>query len=217
MANSLFFQRVDRNGRRYGSLALINSKSHASYWLQPKHIGHILGIALASRTVEGRLASKDIDKLLNRVGIECNHVEGKWTGVSLQRYRNIISFLTNEYKEYIDSSIHHNSKSCGLLAISILLQSLWQKSNSKACLLEYLLAYENVTETPILLNEFSDLRNASSTMTKTWLASAFTDDEMTDVAIEKAMRTVFPPSAKDLYHDDAGGNRSGQLIVLSAL
>ena len=44
-ATELYFQRSKQDGRRFGSILPTASLSHASYWMSPSQIGHVLGIA----------------------------------------------------------------------------------------------------------------------------------------------------------------------------
>jgi hypothetical protein len=48
LAKELFFQREDKQtGRRYGPVAIVGSKSQAAYWLNPKAMGRVIGLAIS--------------------------------------------------------------------------------------------------------------------------------------------------------------------------
>ena len=46
LIGSLFYQRRDETGRRYGPISITNSRSQVAYWIRSKHIGYLVGLAL---------------------------------------------------------------------------------------------------------------------------------------------------------------------------
>jgi hypothetical protein len=122
---------------------------------------------------------------LKKNGIECNHVNGKWSGISLQRYRNIIHLLSDD----IQASYHSQPSLWNGFTIPIYLRFIWEKSSSKYDLLSFLIALENTLQKDILLDDYHALRNSHSSVTQSWCQLQFHTDEMTNYDLMTAINS----------------------------
>jgi hypothetical protein len=77
-------------------VTLTKSPSKASFHLkQPHQLANVLGLAMCKAN------DVKIEQDLLRVGIKTNHVHNQWTGVSLHRFKRIISLLTTATEDDI--------------------------------------------------------------------------------------------------------------------
>lgn len=133
LAHELF-----RDGARGSVVRLATSRSRASAYLSPEITGHVigLGISAAPRAV--------IDATLRSVGVRSNRVHDVWTGVSLARFRVLVE-LVREASEQSASSP----------AFPLLLRCVWERAESKACLLRYVLALNS--HSPVLAAKYQGI------------------------------------------------------------
>lgn len=91
-------------------------------------------------------AAGNLDEFLSAIGIECNRVDGEWTGVSLSRYKQLVASLIISTRA--KSALAHEDWS-----FSLLLRFVWEKSKTKHCLLKFAKACDaSATPIPILLS-----------------------------------------------------------------
>jgi len=140
------------------------SGSQAANYLTPAALGHILGLALT------HAPSSKISATLKEIGIKTNKFQNEWTGVSLSRYIEIVQLLKDSIQ--IEWSP----------AIPLLLRLVWEKSRSKQCVLDFLLALHS--HYPILVSGFSENTHGE------WLELRFNSSELSDDAVVSAAKAV---------------------------
>ena len=124
-------------------------------------------------------------------------MRGIWSGVSLQRYRTLISLLAQDYsllyrqKSSSQSYDDRRGKYFVGMTLPLLMQILISKTVTKRCLLEYYLALEASLGTTILREEYNDLREEGSDMQNRWLHSEYGNEELTSALIEDAVHRLF--------------------------
>ena len=101
---------------------LTRSRSAAVSHVTPSAAGTILGLAMRRSPPEAVASC-----LLKHCGIESNRVRGEWTGVSLARYRKLIDLLADGRNG---------------LAVPLFLRFVWERAQSKRCLLDFLVALD---------------------------------------------------------------------------
>jgi hypothetical protein len=161
-ALEFFHQRQDQFGRPFGPLSPTKSKSKAAYWLSPSSLGNFVGMSIPSPEP---LTKLDIDNKLKLLGIDCNYVNGLWTGVSLDRYRRLV-------RTFEQNLLHHDDI-LHQYAIPIALHYLWETVTTKKCLLDYLLGIEQASGLEILHESYADLRIEGSSLREAWLRAKF--------------------------------------------
>ena len=126
LASLLFFQGRDR----YHPIRPIRTKSMAAAYLTAERIGMIVGLTNFHNDVS-KLDDNVMKEQLQRVGInKSNHVDGKWTGVSLARWKELIQLSSKPPCGY-----NHDH----YLTRSMWLYFLWSTVRSKEELLDYML------------------------------------------------------------------------------
>lgn len=113
---------------------------------------------------------------LQSVGIESNYVNQVWSGVSLERYKNIIRKLNNDLVE--NSSHNHNNSdnNCEIFpkySLFVILLYLWESSQSKKCLLDFLLSIEKSSGKLLINDNYSFLRSETSIQKNEWIESKY--------------------------------------------
>ena len=164
LCRELYFQ------QRAGAPPLVSrSRSHAATHLTSAAAGHILGLGLRPKPDDTVLAT------LRAQGIESNHVDGKWTGVSLARYRRLIDLLAA-------------SPARGM-TVPLFLRFVWERAQSKRCLLHFLLALD--THVAVLRPEWRDSLTArDGAAAEEWCRSAFVPSETSAAAVEVAAQRI---------------------------
>jgi hypothetical protein len=220
LAKLLFHQRKDETGRRYGPTGITNSKSNGSYWLNPKSLGCIVGLGMSSRaikvlykiytlysrrfcdmSVQGDLTLNFIDASLSSGGIECNYVDGVWSGVSLERYRKLIYLIADDHRQVLSTATSNFPISTGY-AFPLLLRCLLEKSVSKKCFLDFLLSVERHAGCLVIRDEFNDLRVENSAMTSSWLNENFVRDDLTTMKVLEAGRSFLNSDSSRHFGED---------------
>eukprot|EP00759_Apiculatamorpha_spiralis_P016974 PhF_6_TR23249/c2_g1_i1/m.32625 len=100
----------------------VSTLSKPASHLTPKILGHFLGCALTSKDVS------HMEAILKAHGFATNKVCGQWTGVSMARYKKLYLAL--------QGGVH------GYIARGVFLRFVWERSNTRKDLLEYLTALE---------------------------------------------------------------------------
>lgn len=131
-----------------------------------------------------------IDTALRRAGIECNYVNGVWSGVSLERFRSIARAVATDYLNYSKTSLPSWALGCGY-AFPIISHFVWDKAITKKCLLEYILAIESSSERLLLLDSCTALREDGSTMQREWLSCSFSGDFINSDIVETCSTRLF--------------------------
>lgn len=181
LVNEFYFQR-EKSGRRFGTLQVSKSKSKPCNWLTTKQLGHILGLSLSQKCLDGELKSNDIDLILNNMGITCNRSNGQFTGISLARYRNIIKLLKDDF--------NNCNNILNYLSIPIYMRLVWEKAESKLCLLEFLLAVEESSNKQIISNKYSYLRSENSLLKNQWLNSQMNESHLNQESVDKSLDCI---------------------------
>jgi hypothetical protein len=94
--------------------------------------------------------------------------------------------------------------------MSLILRLVWEKAESKKCLLEFLIGIEKGSQTTILKDEYSELRVAGSAMQQQWLQDSFSlTNDLTTNRIQKASQVLIssylghqptiPSTGEDLF------------------
>ncbi|KAH9258491.1 hypothetical protein BASA81_002993 [Batrachochytrium salamandrivorans] len=92
--------------------AITQSRSKASFYLDsPQRLAHVLGMALTGKEAE-------VDSVLGGLGIGTNRVDGARTGVSLQKYRDVVANLAQ-------------AVTLSPEAVPIYMQLVWQRAKNK--------------------------------------------------------------------------------------
>lgn len=96
-------------------------------------------------------------------------------------YKGSTDLCRNPYANQLPSSLR-----CSL-SIPIYLQYVWEKANSRQCLLEFLLNIEKELQQPIIAESVADLRNSSSDLYKNWTNPLDIDERITEEDLKKAV------------------------------
>lgn len=127
---------------------------------------------------QGCLSDDAIDRELLRHGIECNMVNGEYSGVSLARYRRIVRLIADDLGHINGKSGNPFRRIVKGYSLSIILSVLWEKSPNKQSLLDFILAAELSMGRSMLRPQYSELRLPGSTAHKQWLQLEFTRDDL---------------------------------------
>ena len=191
LVKDMFYQRTDASGVRYGPVSPTGSKSLPLFWLQPNEIGTILGLSIINN--QAPLKDNEIDKQLLAMGIETNHYKGKWTGVSLERYRKPIRLLSDSTP---DHSYTHNYPTLQHYSLNTLLYYVWCKSSCRGDLLEFILSLERTSQQEVIQPSYSDLRTIDSTARKVWIDDMYTVPEVSNKEnVTQALHHILYPSS----------------------
>ena len=205
LATQLLFQ-----ADRHQPVRMTRKRSMAAAHLTPQTIGTIL--ALSNQTLPSDLPIRPktdvpilaVEEILRAEGIRSNYVQENWTGVSLQRWKNLIA----ESPATLESS--HAASS---LIIPLWLKGLWEISRDKSCLLEFLLAVERTTQQSILNND--ELGNAlrhDPTAQREWSTNTFDPKSLSSDSVASALDVLMNDSP---YRDHAGWSRALEVTCAS--
>ena len=209
LIKDMFYQRTDATGVRYGPVSPTGSKSLPLFWLQPNEIGTILGLAMINNRAP--LKDYEIDKQLLAMGIETNHYKGKWTGVSLERYRKLIRLLSDSTPDHSYTHIYPTPQH---YSFNTLLYYVWCKSSSRGDLLEFILSLERSTQQEVIQTSYSDLRTVDSTVRKAWIEDIYTVAEVSNKKnVTQALHYILYPSTPG----DQGTGHNSDLSTGQAL
>ena len=206
LARELFYQREDGNKRRFGSIALTNSKSQAAYWLSPKLAGTILGLAISESTPPLNSSKRrSIDEVLISAGIACNYVNGEWSGVSLARFRKLIALLSADYASVSASSSSSSSSSSPhcIYSLPLFLAFLWERASSRRCLLDFILETEKAAGFPLLSDSYAELRVENSPLQLQWLEERLQPADLTKEKVIEAVELLTSSSSLTLSPPDS--------------
>ena len=121
--------------------------------------------------------------------MECNYFHGQWTGISLSRYRKLIQLIAKDLQIIFNNNAAFSPTTNYVM--SLILRLVWEKAESKKCLLEFLIGIEKGSQTTILKDEYSDLRVAGSAMQELWLQDSFSlTNDLTTSRIQKASQVL---------------------------
>lgn len=206
LANELFYQRVDKGlERRFGPISPSNSKSNPAFWLSTRRLGVLLGIAMLQCTepvsaiilscednyhsLFRQVRDKELDILLQFHGIRCNYVDDTWTGISLARYRKLIKVIAEAYK---CSTLlpNDNVNIASTYSLPIFLGYVWDRANSKNCLLDFLLAVEETSGKSIFSDSWQELREAGSPQQQAWLVDSFRSEDLSPSNVRAAAQCI---------------------------
>lgn len=137
-----------------------------------------------------------IDQVLTQHGIECNYVNGNYSGVSMSRYRKIVRLLRNEYSIQQSISSTLNQISTNIITthgygIPIILSYLWDKIISKQCILDFYLSIEKTMGDTIIHSDYSNIRIHDSNQHKSWIESEYIHEDFNETNIYKATELLF--------------------------
>jgi hypothetical protein len=147
LADRLFFQMM-----REAPIYVTRTKSMAAAYLTPSLMGTILGISL-SNDVGVPTEEADIRRVLRHDhGIKSNYIhQTQWTGVSLSRWMDLFpqrfrsTTIDNNRSTTTTTSLmtttdYGHPPPPNMLLSGLWLVALWETSDSKQCLLEFLIA-----------------------------------------------------------------------------
>jgi hypothetical protein len=150
-----------------------------------------------------------IDEALLHHGVECNYVNGEWSGVSSERYRKIIRLTASSFHHTLSASDGVQSPEQGPNdALLVLLSFLWERAKTKRCLLDYLVSLDREllpTNGGIFVPEYEQLRIENSEQQKLWLQDQYVPLEITDRSVAGAAKMVVPPT-RELIMKPCVGN-----------
>lgn len=177
---------------------------------------------------QGCLSDDAIDRELLRHGIECNAVNGEYSGVSLARYRRIVRLIADDLG-HIDSTSGSKTNPFSRIvrgySLPIILSVLWEKSSNKQSLLDFILAAELSMGRSMLRSQYSELRLPGSTAHQQWLQLEFTRDDLlleqihtaTDVLLGGDVNTKCGDSSLDRCSSAAAWAPHDDVAVPAAL
>ena len=198
LARELFFQRD-----RAEPPAVTRSRSRAAFYLTPVRLGHMVGMALDKKqsslssdnhdscrsSSKGVWSRKDIAQVLRATGVEARStpagrradVDGLHTNVSLSRFLRLFELVIHEPTLYggrsnVDSPMASTT-------IPLVLRFLWESSNSKQDLLDFL----GVVDSYVPILQTSPISKWSSQDIETFLSARLAPLELQNVdQIEEA-------------------------------
>ena len=131
--------------------------------------------------------------MLNSVGIETNYVNKELTGVSMVRYRKIVKLLIEDFQLNHNFNFNHdmNHLHRGISGLDVSLGFIWEKSKTKQCLLDYLLAVENTSQSEIIAPQYNDLRIKDSIMRQEWLCDQYKSDYFTSEIVHRVKKVKY--------------------------
>lgn len=153
-----------------GEVRLCRSRSRAAAYLTPAIAGHILGLSLS------RASATVIDITLRSIGVQTNRINGEWTGVSLARFRRLVSLLQESISE-----------SSSTPAVQLLLMCTWERVENKQCLLDFVLALDS--HHPVLAHDHERIREAGP-FRDDWLRAHFSPAELCSDSVNAAAQKV---------------------------
>ena len=163
-----------------------------------------------------------MDNELKCMGIQCNTVDGEWTGVSLERYKRIIKLITEDYRYTLEDSYAKRSSGIAQLvgyATPLMLRLLWEKSNSKQCILDFFEEFENSIGEKIISDAHSDLRVIGSKAHTSWINDQFHSNDLSIEAVRAAalefLYQLSPSYPSPSSSTQLGFGQSLELIVAS--
>ena len=133
-----------------------------------------------------------IDEALSCHGIDCNYVNGQWSGVSQARYRKIVRLLMQDPSlktEYAAVNSRAANSLCAGYALPLVAAFLWEKAETKRCLLDYIFAMEAACGQQLLLPSYAELRIHDSPMQREWLNVQFAAGDLSSNRVRNAERT----------------------------
>jgi hypothetical protein len=141
----------------------------AAAHLNPSLIGSILGMA--------HRKGAPIEHILRKEGVRSNRFQDQWTGVSLQRWKDLVLLTDSEDMRFLTTPLWLNA--------------LWETSRDKSGLLEFILAMERAMGEAILHND--ELGNAlrhDPAAQQEWAAKTFDPTSLTVDAVTRALDEV---------------------------
>ena len=150
----------------------------AATHLSSDALGHILGLGLRAAPANTVTAT-----LKEQCGITSNRVNGEWTGVSLARYRRIVE--------------HVAAGARGGPSIPLFLHFVWERAESKVCLLGFLLALDS--HVACLQPEWRERLSHDQAAREAWCAARFAPQEVDTVAVDEAAHRVLTLNSSDLH------------------
>ena len=164
LARAIYSQRS-----RGDTLRPTRNRSHAAAHLQPDTIGVILGLGIT------RAKPERVRERLKRAGIETNRVRGARTGVSMQRYIQLVDSIAGACADGGETAP----------AVQCMLRLAWERSETKRDLLDFLLALDE--ERPVL----ADRRLRDDTAAQdAWVQHSFEPSDICDSRVEHALEIL---------------------------
>ena len=139
-----------------------------------------------------------VDQLLRAEGIRSNHVHDEWTGVSLQRWKDLLVTVSPNSTTEKRESYVATCPAASSLVIPLWLNALWEISRDKTCLLEFLLAIERATQQSILNDD--ELGNAlrhDPVAQREWAAKTFAPKSLNSDAVAHALDILITSSPQN--------------------
>ena len=158
--------------RTGASLRPTRSRSAAFSHLNSADAGHVLGLGLS------RAPADHITSTLKRCGIETNRVRGEWTGVSLARYKKLVELLAT-------------SSSSSTPSIPLFLRCVWERAESKKCLLDFLVALDD--HVGCLTPHWRNMLTTDTAAADAWCESHFDPIDTDETAVAAAAMRVLRP------------------------
>ncbi|KAG7369142.1 hypothetical protein IV203_031885 [Nitzschia inconspicua] len=160
-------------------IRLTKSKSMAAAYLTPQIMGTLMGAALLPNYI---LSEDDFQHLLlHRHAIKSNRVEGQWTGVSLTRWKELMLHLkVIRNLQSTSTTISEHDKMEALLTAAVWSMAVWERCESKQCILDYTLAIQEVSGLPMLNsanNYVSSGLQSDSVIQRAWATARCDKDE----------------------------------------
>jgi hypothetical protein len=192
LASLLFFQ-----ADRQSPVRMTRTKSMAAAHLTPRLIGTLLGVALSSNNNSSRKNEERIRQILREEGIKSNHIHDQWTGVSVARWKELVTLSSaatalQAPPPLSNNNNNNNSNNNSTIVSAMWLVALWEISKDKLSLLEFLLALERHLNESILLEDGEDpsglaaaLRHDPSAQVE-WANKTFDPSDLTKDVVQSS-------------------------------
>lgn len=195
LATQLLFQ-----ADRHQPVRMTRTRSMAAAHLTPRRIGVLVATTAVSsggaQNIDTRMASVlQVDHLLRAQGIRSNHVDDEWTGVSLQRWKDLLVTISSDLTAAEKETGVNASPAASSLVIPLWLNALWEISRDKSCLLEFLLAVERTTQQSVLNNdEFGNALRYDPVAQREWAANTFSPKSLNSDSVAHALDVLMTSS-----------------------
>jgi hypothetical protein len=194
LAKLLFFQPQPGSPIR-----LSRSKSMAVGHVTPQILGTLMGISLLPP--DERTETKFRQILRDRHGIKSNYVDGKWTGVSLSRWKELTNQLCVVGASCSDEALSLSSLQIAM-STAVWSMAVWECSKSKQCLLQYFMAVQDVSGVDIFSIDDEFVKcgiRFDPAVQADWISQTLNEEELIDPI---APSSLIQSSLKNLISDD---------------
>jgi hypothetical protein len=180
LASTMFWQ-----SDRWSPIQLTRKLSQPASYLTPRLMGILWYVATSST----ELSEKEQRLILHREGIRSNYVNNtQWTGVSMTRWLDLLQSINNHpFLLQLNSSStqrkqYHHDNLVHVFSVAPWLAGLWEISQTKEDLLEYLLALDESYNGTVLddsIELVQAIKSNDLSAKQEWTSSSFKAYELT--------------------------------------